>query len=69
MHKGVFFFFAPLEKPLVFLVAFALLKVQGQEIFESNEWLFDKIYSNFLTIFYFLFSGLVETLFLLYLLV
>ena len=34
------FFFAPLEKPLVFLVAFALFRVQGQEIFEVNEWFF-----------------------------
>ena len=39
-------FFAPLEKPLVFLVAFALFKVQGQEIFELNEWLFNKIYES-----------------------
>lgn len=49
------FFFAPLEKPLVFLVAFSLFKVQGQEIFELNEWLFDKIYESlnllFLSIF------------------
>jgi len=38
----LFFYFALLEKSLVFLVAFALFRVRGLEIFEVNEWFVKK---------------------------